>query len=379
MPGDASPPHSLGVRNVVLSSQIRTANRTLNALPKVPSFLDVVPSFQNLIPKVEIPQVTTIHERHVRDLALRIEVPQVAALHARLVRDLVPKIEFPAGGAVTAQFTAAARIYGLMPKIEIPQAAALAPTLLRNYVPKVEIPQAVNYMASLINDLVPRWTQVQGWLSASLRIWRDLADAGKASAGWARRALRAARAARDAALNGDWGQVRTFLREWLGLRHPEEAHLQAAADALLEPGWEPEQVDLWVVSDMLADLKRETISGARRHRPVSQTQINGRFIVHLEQPITYQDGTSVTVLDQVRDETPVPEPPDYGFDDERLNRVLALMTPDERKVCLAYGGRGCTWAEAATTAGFPAEFGETVRRKRARLVNEVLRRASARR
>ncbi|RBY87436.1 hypothetical protein [Blastococcus sp. TF02A-26] len=86
-----------------------------------------------------------------------------------------------------------------------------------------------------------------------------------------------------------------------------------------------------------------------------------------------------TVLDQVRDEVPVPEPADYGFDDDRLNRVLALMTPEERKVCLAHTGPGCTWADAAVIAGLPPEFGETVRRKRIRVVKEVSRRATARR
>ncbi|MET9459948.1 hypothetical protein ABZY05_33500 [Streptomyces canus] len=70
------------------------------------------------------------------------------------------------------------------------------------------------------------------------------------------------------------------------------------------------------------------------------------------------------------------------FEDERLNRVLRGLNPDERATVYAYvEGEGITWAEAAATAGSadPDAFGERVRRKIKRLGAEQHRRAEQRR
>ncbi|WP_146146183.1 hypothetical protein [Geodermatophilus tzadiensis] len=367
--------------HIVTSSQIKAANRALNALPKPPAVFDVMPSLVPALPKFTVPQVAEMHANLVRNLAPalpKFTVPQVAEMHANLVRNLAPALpKFTVPQVAEMHANLVRNLAPALPKFTVPQVAEmhanlvrnLAPalpkftvsqvaemqaTFLRNLIPKIEIPRAAfDFVPRLVSDMLPHWTNVHDWLSTSLRIWRDLADVGKASAAWARRALRAARAARDAVLHGRWDLVRAFLREWLDLRHPEDAHLQAAADALLDPGWKPDEVDVWAVPGLLADLRRETVSGARRHRPVYETQINGRAVGLLDRPIARADGTVGTALDQVRDEVPVPEPADYGFHDDRLNRVLALMTPDEGKVCLAHPGPGCTWADAAVIAGFP--------------------------
>jgi hypothetical protein len=70
------------------------------------------------------------------------------------------------------------------------------------------------------------------------------------------------------------------------------------------------------------------------------------------------------------------------FDDERLNRVLRGLTPDERQVVYAYAAaEGTTWAESAAAAGStdPEAFGERVRRKAKRLAAEQRRRVEQRR
>ncbi|MFK0140400.1 hypothetical protein [Streptomyces murinus] len=69
------------------------------------------------------------------------------------------------------------------------------------------------------------------------------------------------------------------------------------------------------------------------------------------------------------------------FEDERLNTVLRGLAPEERKVVLARAyGEGTTWTEAAAAAGAadPKAFGERVRRKAHRQVQEQRRRLAQR-
>ncbi|WP_055616344.1 hypothetical protein [Streptomyces phaeochromogenes] len=77
------------------------------------------------------------------------------------------------------------------------------------------------------------------------------------------------------------------------------------------------------------------------------------------------------------------------FADERLNRVLQALTPDEQQVAYAYAyayvyayteGERTTWMEAAASAGTadPVAFGERVRRKTKRMAAEQRRRTALR-
>ncbi|MEU8868003.1 hypothetical protein [Streptomyces umbrinus] len=73
--------------------------------------------------------------------------------------------------------------------------------------------------------------------------------------------------------------------------------------------------------------------------------------------------------------------PGRVFADERLNRVLQALTPDEQQVVYAYAeGEGATWMEAAESAGAvdPVAFGERVRRKTKRMAAEQRRRTALR-
>ncbi|MEV7889903.1 hypothetical protein ACWD3I_24935 [Streptomyces sp. NPDC002817] len=70
----------------------------------------------------------------------------------------------------------------------------------------------------------------------------------------------------------------------------------------------------------------------------------------------------------------------FGFDDPRIDAVLAKLAVEERRVAMAWS---CpctdTWTEAARFVGAtdPEAFGERVRRKLKRLGTEYTRRRAA--
>lgn len=222
----------------------------------------------------------------------------------------------------------------------------------------------------------------QDVVGAALRGWRDLSHFGTSAAReWSRRALRAALRARQAVLAGRWDEVWAFVRDWLDLAHPHTAHVEAAADALLAPDWEPAEdlANEWPFrgQEVIEELRLRTRRGARGHRWLSETQINQQSVALLDQPRRRSTEDGGTLLDLVAAK-PTPDTLAYGIENPRLARVVALMTPQEQEVCLHAGG-GLSWAEAAVEACLPPEFGETVRRKRTRLVAEVDRREASRR
>lgn len=80
----------------------------------------------------------------------------------------------------------------------------------------------------------------------------------------------------------------------------------------------------------------------------------------------------------------IPSPDDLvfesGFDDPRIDAVLAKLTVEERRVAMAWAYLYAeTWTEAARFAGAadPEAFGERVRRKLKRLGTEYTRRRAA--
>jgi hypothetical protein len=203
----------------------------------------------------------------------------------------------------------------------------------------------------------------------SLRVWGDLAARGSIRG---RRALAAAREARRAFLNGVWEPLEAFVRTWLGLQNPRPDHLEAAADALLSEDWDDPEVLfdwLWDV-ETLTGMRARVIAEARWHRPLHQGQILGRSIGMLDAPLRRNDPDAGSQLDLVPAPTP-PDPLGDGIEDQRLARALRLMTPEERAVCLAKADGARSWEDAAITAGFPARFGESVRRKRGHIARRV--------
>lgn len=262
------------------------------------------------------------------------------------------------------------------------------------HVPRIEV-FATSVGDSLFSALSQSWAPRVDWtlitrnlidfekvVGGTLRLWRDLAHEDASRRAWARRALRAALRAKQAAMQGRMDLVRLWILDWLDVRRPQWAHVQAATDALLEPGWDIgvlEAVDdPDVAGDMLDILNRSTRTGTRGWRFINQTQINGRPVAMLDRPRLTPDRTDAgTLLDLVAAK-PEPEDIGWGVEDPRLRHALALLNPNERAVCIAYGGAGLTWEQAAVAAGFPPEFGETVRRKRKRVAAEVTRRVVAR-
>jgi hypothetical protein len=74
-----------------------------------------------------------------------------------------------------------------------------------------------------------------------------------------------------------------------------------------------------------------------------------------------------TIADPVTVEATVFEHDD-AWDDLRIARVLAMLSPDEGRVAAAYSASDdVTWGAAAHASNMPASFGERVRRKLRRL------------
>lgn len=327
---------------------------------------------------------------------------QVRALQATVGLSALPVETFAAVRGITASFerTNGAFVESVMGvQVRNAVASALSPNLLAQIavLPRLNVPKAllagidvsqfaglrvaIPSMPSVFLSL-PRLDWFRDLVARSLFNWRESIQAGlEVARSWGRRALRAALAARDAFVQqGRLDLAEAFVREWLGLKFPSRVHVEAAVDALLEPGWEPVGDDLgWSGgSDLLDDLGRRVARATRARRSIGDTQINGRAVAYLDQPLRADgQGGGATLLDTLA--TLPADPIEWGFEDRRLNAVLPSLTEDERRVCLVYGGDDVTWHEAALDAGLPAEFGESVRRKRERLVKEMSRRETARR
>lgn len=232
------------------------------------------------------------------------------------------------------------------------------------------------YAASLITR---PWLDVTSQIREVLRGWSQTAEIvnGLAHIGrtFARVPVFAALAARSAALRGDLETVVTFIRTWLG-RTPSKPVVEATITALLEDEWLPDG-DLVLVEpdDVIEHLRsRTTDAHTRAYKWIGSTQIEGRLVTSLDRPVRTASGDLVLLSDAVASRYSVEDHAhDDILEDPRLRRVLALLNPNERKVVMAWH-EDITWAEAATEAGFPAEFGETVRRKRASVRAEVRRR-----
>jgi hypothetical protein len=128
---------------------------------------------------------------------------------------------------------------------------------------------------------------------------------------------------------------------------------------------------------VLGDIKRLVTKEARNHKWLAETQLRGYPVLMLDQPVPRAGQAPITLAEVVAD----PATKDgvlinTGFADDRLNRLLVHLKPEEQRVVLAYG-EGDTWECAAVAAGLPPEYGERVRRKCKRVRDELARRASA--
>lgn len=179
----------------------------------------------------------------------------------------------------------------------------------------------------------------------------------------------AALEARTAMVTEPWDRgkesVARFARDWLGFR-PTKDMVDATSMALLHAdldGFDPDDGEQFVVH-----LRNEVEHQHRLCRPIGETQLCGRLVDSLDRllaPSGHQEsalavGDALAVQDPT--EAFIAHSREWWYDD-RIRRVLDLLTPDERQVTLAYAGGGLSWAEAALGCDLPKEFGEHVRRK----------------
>jgi hypothetical protein len=209
-----------------------------------------------------------------------------------------------------------------------------------------------------------------------LRRWGETAELGMGVLRTlARAAYQAALRARAAVLLGEDETVAWFIETWLHLQSTP-GRIEAVSAALLEQGW-----DACVPDDpghLLTDLRNRTARQSRVLKPIWETQLNHRPVGTLDQTVTTDAGTVLTLADIV----PNPEATEVswlasGWEGQRLHRILGRLKPDELLVTNAYAQRSeLTWVEAARIAGAtnPAAMGERVRRKLKRLGAEDKRR-----
>jgi hypothetical protein len=224
----------------------------------------------------------------------------------------------------------------------------------------------------------PVWAAISKQTTEMLRRYADLAAIGSPRG---RRALAAARGARDAYLHeGRWGPVEAFVSAWLGIRRRRRDHAEAALDALLDANLDDPGVRFSWLWDggVLGTLRTRVVADARFHRPLRDSQIGGRAIAMLDDPLRTEEPDSGTLLDVLADKPAPSLLLSEGFEDPRLERVMALFTAQERAVVLVQALRGVSWADAGVAAGYTAEVGGAVRRKRAIVARRVLQRLEAR-
>lgn len=226
-------------------------------------------------------------------------------------------------------------------------------------------------VAFLGRAVQPAVLQIAETLRGFSRMWESAGLQGIGRT-LARVPMLAALAARRAALHGDWEALKAFVWHWLD-RRPTWPALQAAAEALLDDGWLPES-DLLGPGEVIPHLRSAITSEAtRRHKLLGDTQLLGRRLDSLDRQVPLPGGGTAAVVDL---HVPPGGLQDDSGDDPRLARALPRFAPDEVRVLQAWAP-GMTWSEAAQAAGLPTEFGETVRRKRKRVVGELKRRRLA--
>jgi hypothetical protein len=202
----------------------------------------------------------------------------------------------------------------------------------------------------------------------------------------AQRVSRAAREVRSAVLTGDsdesvedrWARVADFARSWLGFRKLTPPLVDATLNALLDvdlDGFDPDDDD-----GLRQHLRAVTCDQHHLLRPIGETQLCGRTVAYLDQPVglTGGDRFAATISDGIA--SPGHGLVDaIGWKDPRIDRVLAQLRPDERRLAAAYADDGTlTWRQCAVACGLPDSYGERVRRKLVRVGDRISQRLAAR-
>lgn len=215
-----------------------------------------------------------------------------------------------------------------------------------------------------VADALGSLGSLRSTLGTLLDDWQTLAGFGHRLA---RRGVRAALEARAAVLNNDVPAVKAFARTWLGIKKITTDVLDTVVEVLLEwaGGWDV---------DAIEHLRSLYNTRRRRHefQFLGETKIQGRQIDSLNRLVGNPDGDVVELGALL----PAPEV-DFGastITNPRVLGFLALLDPVEQEITLARYSthdKSITWAQAAEDCGYPAEKGNSVRRKVTRLKKQL--------
>jgi hypothetical protein len=177
-------------------------------------------------------------------------------------------------------------------------------------------------------------------------------------------ALRVAVSAKQAVLRGDVDAVRWFVQHWLNFRRVPATLVDAASTVLLdESAWMPAE-DVRAGYDPCRLLRALTIAPHRHHRMIGDTQLCGRRVWSLDEPVRIGSGdVSVPRVELVAS----PPPPCDEIRDPRLIRLFGALSERERMIVWAWINEG-SWAAAAESCGATRAEANNVRRKVNRLV-----------
>jgi hypothetical protein len=186
----------------------------------------------------------------------------------------------------------------------------------------------------------------------------------------AQHATSAAYKVRDAVVHEDPSvsreAVARFTSAWLGFR-PTPEIVEATTTALLYAALDDFDPDDDFIT--VRRLRRDTKHQNRLIKPLTSTQLCRYPIDSLDRPlgIDLDDDAPGTLADTVGVADQVDELITRigGWNDARIDKVMARLHGDERRVAVMYAhlDSPATWQQAAQACGLPAEFGERVRRK----------------
>jgi hypothetical protein len=174
--------------------------------------------------------------------------------------------------------------------------------------------------------------------------------------------------------------VAEFGRRWLNFRSMPPSRIEATVAALLD--------DDWVAEVFAPDFGRRMRTRVNRqhivHRPIMERQLSGQHVMSLHEPVGWNPATTtpVTMLDLAA----APDTVELvvldrfgGWDDDRIERVLARLDDRERAVAEAYaqGGPDITWMSAAERLGMDIRYGTRVQRKLQREGKKLVERLAA--
>ena len=351
----------------------------------LPDYSRVVPALPELA-KVVLPTLPD-YSKLIATLAGRFEVPHLLPHYpalfdhidvSRLLPDysrMVPALPELAKVVLPTLPDYSKLIATLAGRFEVPHLLPHYPALFDHIDMSRLLPPAPDYLKVFdhLDVSVVFGTQL-GNLAALMREWSDVVGlAGRYLRAAGRSAYAAALEAREAILGtGDEGVVVEFIRGWLKM-WPTRSRIEAVAAVLLEPEAE------WMALSPLADsaevvrvIRRQVNRLHRDFRLITETQVNRRRIVSLEEPWASQpDGSVVPLRDLVAYTRAAEMLPETFWTDERITRVLGRLSADEYRVAITYTTiDDSSWTAAAELAGMAPGFGERVRRKLQRLGKE---------